>query len=119
MGSNPEACCMKWVSEVDYIMPILAPTSPILNKYLYNLARSQYAQNGCKNYKVRPMIPPLFLGQIRNSNAVKGDTLFANTWKLLKEDLIISRFRSLVNECVKKKLQCNIKNIICRVCILK
>ena len=49
------------------------------------------------------MIPPLFLGQVRNSNAVKGDTLFANTWKLLKEDLIISRFRSLMNECVKKK----------------
>ena len=51
--SNPEACCMKWVSEVDYIMPILTPkflqeihginntqeetagllpTSPVLNK---------------------------------------------------------------------------------------
>ena len=70
---NPEACCMKWTSEADYIMPILTPkflreihgqitgdseslgllpTSPILNKYMYNLARSQYTQNGCKNLKV-------------------------------------------------------------------
>ena len=59
---NPEACCMKWTSEADYIMPILTPkflreihgqitgdseslgllpTSPILNKYMYNLARSR------------------------------------------------------------------------------
>ena len=51
--SNPEACCMKWVSEADYIMPVLTPkylqeihginntleetagllpTSPVLNK---------------------------------------------------------------------------------------
>ena len=51
--TNPEACCMKWVEEVDYIMPILSPkflceihgkieanenfggllpTSPVLNK---------------------------------------------------------------------------------------
>ena len=73
---NPEACCMKWASEADYIMPILTPkflreihgqisgnsgsmgllpTSPILNKYMYNLARSQYTQNGCKNLKVRPL----------------------------------------------------------------
>lgn len=22
---NPEACCMKWASEADYIMPILTP----------------------------------------------------------------------------------------------
>ena len=71
---NPEACCMKWASEADYIMPILTPkflqeihgkicgnndslgllpTSPVLNKYMYNLARSQYTQNGCKNLKVR------------------------------------------------------------------
>lgn len=52
---------------------------------MYNLARSQYAQNGCKNYKVRPLIPPSFLTIVRNSNAIKMDPLFSSTWKVLKE----------------------------------
>jgi len=120
---NPEACCMKWTAEADYIMPILTPkflteihgkitgsdnagllpTSPILNKFMYNLARSQYTSNGCKNYKVRPLIPTQCLGQVKNSNAVKLDPLLAHTWKALKEDQVKSRLRSMMNECVKRK----------------
>ncbi len=30
-----------------------APTSPLINKYIYTLLRSQYVSNGCKNTKVR------------------------------------------------------------------
>ena len=29
-----------------------APTSPLINKYIYTLLRSQYVSNGCKNNKV-------------------------------------------------------------------
>ncbi len=29
-----------------------APTSPLINKYIYTLLRSQYVSNGCKNTKV-------------------------------------------------------------------
>lgn len=120
---NPEACCMKWTAEADYIMPILTPrflteihgkiegtdnagllpTSPILNKFMYNLARSQYTSNGCKNYKVRPLIPTNCLGQVKNSNAVKLDPLLAHTWKALKEDQVKSRLKSMMNECIKRK----------------
>jgi len=121
---NPEACCMKWASEADYIMPILTPkflreihgqitgdseslgllpTSPILNKYMYNLARSQYTQNGCKNLKVRPLIPLHCLTKVKNSNAVKMDPLLAHTWKALREDLVKSRFKSMMAECVKRR----------------
>jgi len=122
---NPEACCMKWASEADYIMPILTPkflheihgqysgsaeeysgllpTSPVLNKYMYNLARSQYTQNGCKNLKVRPLVPINCLGPVTNSNAVKMDPLLAHTWKALKEDAVKSRLRAMMNECVKKR----------------
>ena len=119
---NPEACCMKWASEADYIMPILTPkflgeihgqisgnsdagllpTSPILNKYMYNLARSQYTQNGCKNLKVRPLIPLHCLSQVKGSNAVKLDPLLAHTWKALKPDLLTSRLKAMMNECVKR-----------------
>jgi len=121
---NPEACCMKWASEADYIMPILTPkflqeihgkicgnndslgllpTSPVLNKYMYNLARSQYTQNGCKNLKVRPLIPLHCLTQVKNSNAVRMDPLLAHTWKALKEDMVKSRFKALMAECIKRR----------------
>jgi len=120
---NPEACCMKWSSEADYIMPILTPkflteihgniqgsdnagllpTSPILNKFMYNLARSQYTSNGCKNYKVRPLIPAQCLSPVKNSNALKLDPLLAHTWKVLKQDQVQSRLRAMMAECVKRK----------------
>ncbi len=114
---------MKWTSEADYIMPILTPqylreihgnttdqdaaqgllpTSPILNRYMYNLARSQYTQNGCKNIKVRPLIPPQIIAEVRNSNAVKMDPLLTHTWIPLTEDKLHNRLRSLVNEFVRK-----------------
>lgn len=70
---------------------------------MYNLARSQYTSNGCKNYKVRPLIPTHCLAQVKNSNAVKLDPLLAHTWKALKEDQVKSRLKSMMNECIKRK----------------
>ena len=29
-----------------------APTSPMINKYIYTLLRSEYVSNGCQNFKV-------------------------------------------------------------------
>ncbi len=59
--TNPEACCMKWANEADYVMPVLTqdflteihggaggdaaegllPTSPMLNRYMYTLLRAR------------------------------------------------------------------------------
>ncbi len=60
--TNPEACCMKWVGEADYVMPVLTeefldevhgggqgggqgqqllPTSPMLNRFMYTLLRAR------------------------------------------------------------------------------
>lgn len=66
------------------------------------MARSQYTQNGCKNRKVRPLIPLNCLGQVRNSNAVKLDPLLASTWKVIKDDQVTSRLKAMVAECVRR-----------------
>ena len=81
----------------------LIPTCPLLNKYMYNLARSQYTRNGCKNYKVRPLIPTQFLGSVKNSNAVKLDPLLTHTWRVLKEDQVKPRLVAMMKECIKRK----------------
>ena len=59
--TSPEACCMKWANEADYVMPILTPgllqqfhgkgndndsqelvpTAPVINKYMYTLLRAR------------------------------------------------------------------------------
>jgi hypothetical protein len=70
---------------------------------MYNLARGHYTQNGCKNYKVRPLIPPGCLAEVKDSNAVKMDPLLAHTWKVLKEDQLKARLKALMGECVKRK----------------
>lgn len=71
------------------------PTSPIINRYetrksnkdikykvelrnlrlryMYTLMRAQYTAAGCKNLKVRPLIPEKFVSQVSRSNAIVMD----------------------------------------------
>jgi len=114
---NPEACCLKWIYEADYIIPVLTPkflheihgedldsddcllpTAPILNRYMYTLARTQYTQAGCKNMKVRPVIPPEVLREVRTSNAVKIDPLLNSSWVPLNEERFVPRIKGMLNE---------------------
>jgi len=121
--TNPEACCMKWSTEADYIMPVLTPmflqeihcnfgdndddgfmpTSPMLNRYMYQLARTQYTQAGSKNMKVRPVIPLPVLRQIRMSNAVKIDPLLNSSWVPLNEERVTRRIDGMLKEWVRRK----------------
>jgi len=119
--TNPEACCLKWSYEADYIVPVLTPkflneihgegvdsddgllpTSPILNRYMYTLARTQYTQSGCKNLKVRPVIPPEVLREVRTSNAVKIDPLLNSSWVPLNEERFVPRIRGMLNEYLRR-----------------
>jgi len=118
---NPEACCLKWCYEADYIIPVLTPkflqeihgegldsddgllpTAPILNRYMYTLARTQYTQAGCKNVKVRPVIPPEVLREVRTSNAVKIDPLLNSSWVPLNEERFVPRVKGLLNEYMRR-----------------
>jgi len=119
---NPEACCLKWSYEADYIVPVLTPkflheihgegldnedegllpTAPILNRYMYTLARTQYTQAGCKNLKVRPVIPQDVLREVRTSNAVKIDPLLNSSWVPLNEERFVPRVRGMLNEYMKR-----------------
>jgi len=119
--TNPEACCLKWVYEADYIIPVLTPkflqeihgdgvvnddgllpTSPLLNRYMYTLARTQYTQASCKNLKVRPVIPQDVLREIRTSNAVKIDPLLNSSWVALNQERFVTRIKGLLNEYLRK-----------------
>lgn len=120
--TNPEACCLKWSYEADYIVPVLTPkflheihgegvdsdddgllpTAPILNRYMYTLARTQYTQSGCKNLKVRPVIPPEVLREVRTSNAVKIDPLLNSSWVPLNEERFVPRIRGMLNEYMRR-----------------
>jgi len=121
--SDPQACCLKWAAEADYIMPVLTPrflqeihcntndsgedegllpTSPMLNRYLYILARSQYTQAGSKNLKVRPVIPLGVLRQVRTSNAVSVDPLLNSSWVPLNEERVTRRLTGMLKEWVKR-----------------
>ena len=63
---NPEACCMKWANEADFVMPVLTPkfmheihhgsavegedggllpVAPQLNRFLYTLMRARYGHD--------------------------------------------------------------------------
>lgn len=128
MLTNPEGCCLKWSAEADYIIPILTPkflqeihggrrdggddsenefipTSPVLNRYMYTLIRSQYTQAGCKNYRVRPIIPMQYLREVRSSNAVTMDPLFNHVWIPMTQEKVIGRFKGLLQEFAKKQQQ--------------
>lgn len=119
--TNPEACCLKWCYEVDYIIPVLTPkflheihgeglenddgllpTSPVLNRYMYTLARTQYTQAGCKNMKVRPVIPPDVLREIRLSNAVKIDPLLNSSWVALNKERFLPRINGMLKEHLRR-----------------
>jgi len=122
--SDPQACCLKWAAEADYIMPVLTPrflqeihcntsdggegdegllpTSPMLNRYLYILARAQYTQAGSKNLKVRPLIPHDVLREVRTSNAVQVDPLLNSSWVPLNEERVTRRLTGMLKEWVKR-----------------
>jgi len=127
--TDPQGCCLKWAYEADYIMPVLTPmflqeihcnsgsnlnqqegadegllpTSPMLNRYLYILARSQYTQAGSKNLKVRPLIPPSVLRQVRMSNAVKIDPLLNSSWAPLNEERVKRRLNGMLKEWLRRQ----------------
>lgn len=111
---NPEACLLKWLDEMDFVMPILtprflqelhnnssgpegppAPTSPLINKYIYTLIRSQFVSNGCKNIKVRPILPQEFESQLGRSKPVTCEPLF-KMWKYADRESIRSRILAMV-----------------------
>ena len=71
-------------------------------RYMYTLARTQYTQAGCKNLKVRPVIPQDVLREVRTSNAVKIDPLLNSSWVPLNEERFVPRVRGMLNEYMKR-----------------
>ena len=69
---------------------------------MYTLARTQYTQAGCKNVKVRPVIPPEVLREVRTSNAVKIDPLLNSSWVPLNEERFVPRVKGLLNEYMRR-----------------
>jgi len=117
---NPEGCLMKWLDEMDFVMPILtpqylqdlhdssipagppAPTSAMINKYIYTLLRSEYVAQGCQNTKVRPCMPQQFVEQLYKCKPVQVEPLF----KMWKESDIVttkSRVGAIVKMWAKKR----------------
>ncbi|TRY73720.1 hypothetical protein TCAL_05846 [Tigriopus californicus] len=113
---NPEACCLKWANEADYVVPILTPnylreihngsgpdgegllpTSATLNRFLYNCLRARYAQEGCKNKVVRPIIPSEYLAQISRCQAVQIDPVLRSVWIPMDRTRVEGRLKSMLN----------------------
>lgn len=114
---NPEACCLKWANEADYVIPILTPnylreihigsgqngegsllpTSATLNRFLYNCLRARYAQEGCKNKVVRPIIPSEYLAQISRSQVVQIDPILRSVWIPMDQSRVEGRLKSMLN----------------------
>jgi hypothetical protein len=110
---NPEACILKWLDEMDFIMPILspelfkdlhqagdtggppAPTSPLINKYIYSLLRTQFVSNGCKNLKVRPLLPVQFESSIGKSKPLTSEPLF-RMWNYTDRESFLKRLSAMV-----------------------
>ena len=69
---------------------------------MYTLARTQYTQAGCKNLKVRPVIPPDVLREIRTSNAVKIDPLLNSSWVPLNQERFLPRIEGMANEYLRR-----------------
>ena len=112
---NPEACCMKWANEADFIMPILTPkflrevqggaefeqssllpTSPVLNRFMYTLLRARYADSGCKNTMVRPIIPKEH-NSVAQLTAVRADPLFRLVWIELDYTKLRKRLQGMLS----------------------
>ncbi|CAM6055073.1 unnamed protein product [Sphagnum tenellum] len=112
---NPEACCMKWVNEADYVMPILTPkllteihvggineagllpTSPSINRFMYTLLRARYTEAGCRNTMIRPIIPEEHLAKVGQASAVKLDPLFRSAWVSLEETRLQKRLQGMLS----------------------
>ena len=124
---SPEACCMKWASEADYVIPILSPnvvrefhgaamaggdgeeggslvpTSPLINRFMYTLLRSRYVDAGCRNEVVRPVMPTQHLSRLGASPAIKNDPLLRLVWIPLREEKVKARLRGMLAETEKKR----------------
>ena len=117
---QPEACCMKWANDVDYVMPILTPTflqhihganqddgsllptCPIVNRYMYTLLRARFVSLGCRNTIIRPVIPQEYTSSVGSSLVVKNDPLFRLVWVPLVENRVEGRVKAMLGECSKK-----------------
>ena len=124
---SPEACCMKWASEADYVVPILSPnvvrefhgaataggdgeeggslvpTSPLINRFMYTLLRSRYVDAGCRNEVVRAVMPTQHLSLLGASPAIKNDPLLRLVWIPLREEKVKARLRGMLAETEKKR----------------
>lgn len=116
---NPEACLLKWLDEMDFVMPVLtpqflqdlhspstgasppAPTSPMINKYIYILLRSQYVSNGCQNQKVRPILPSEYVNQLFQCKPLISEPLF-KMWREADLDTMRSRLGAIIKLWAKK-----------------
>lgn len=116
---NPEACLMKWIDEMDYVIPILTPdylqdlhnpsipagppgpTSAMINKYVYTLLRSEFVSNGCQNLKVRPALPMEFVEQLYRCKPVQAEPLF-RMWKHTDLQTMRSRLGAMIKIWAKK-----------------
>lgn len=116
---NPEACLMKWIDEMEYVMPILtpeylqdlhnpsipagppAPTSAMINKYVYTLLRSEFVANGCQNLKVRPAMPSIFVDQLYRCKPVQTEPLF-KMWKHTDLQTMRARVGAMIKIWAKK-----------------
>jgi len=116
---NPEACLMKWIDEMDYVMPILTPdylqdlhnpsippgppgpTSAMINKYVYTLLRSEFVASGCQNFKVRPALPSEFVEQLCRCKPVQAEPLF-KMWKHTDLQTMKSRLGAMIKIWAKK-----------------
>jgi len=116
---NPEGCIVKWLDEIDFVMPILSPqlmldlhqggemrgppgpTSALINKYIYALLRTQYVSNGCQNTKVRPLMPVQFEPVIGNSKPITSEPLF-RMWGYSDRQAIVKRIEAIIKFWLKK-----------------
>ena len=73
-----------------------------LFRYMYTLARAQYTRAGCKNYKVRPVIPLEHLREVRTCNAVTVDPILNHVWIPMTNEKMTARLKGLLQEFVKK-----------------
>ena len=121
---NPEACCMKWVSEADYVVPVLTPsflreihnnrsnadssnllpTSPMLNRLVYQLMRARYAEAGCRNTMVRPVIPAEYNAVVSVDKVVRLDPILRLVSVPTDGDRLEKRARGMLAEAKKRSL---------------
>lgn len=112
---NPEEFIFDCISQVDYVMPVITPeylkaikscTNAVENdvlhtdnkyvKYIYTLLSTHYVMNGCKNFKVRGLLPDNYLSLV-------------HTHRLMEHPLLQVWFRNCdIDEIIIKLLNGNI-----------